>query len=79
MTQALFALVVLAMGPAIPPQAGQAPNGELNEKWRGSISGNEMPQCTDAAESCWQRNRRDDFVIVTIGSDNIVVPPGGEE
>ena len=27
-----------------PPQVGQAPNGELNEKWRGSSSGSEMPQ-----------------------------------
>src|ERR1700694_6056842 len=26
-----------------PPQAGHAPNGELNEKWRGSSSGSEMP------------------------------------
>jgi peptidoglycan-associated lipoprotein len=41
--------------------------------------GEERPVCTEHDESCWQRNRRDDFVIVTIGSDNIVVPPGGEE
>ena len=41
--------------------------------------GEERPVCTDHNEDCWQRNRRDDFVIVTIGSDNIVVPPGGEE
>src|SRR5215207_6247226 len=27
-----------------PPQVGQAPNGELNEKWRGSSSGIEIPQ-----------------------------------
>jgi hypothetical protein len=27
-----------------PPQSGHAPNGELNEKWRGSSSGSEMPQ-----------------------------------
>ncbi len=40
--------------------------------------GEERPVCTEHDESCWQRNRRDDFVIVTIGSDNIVVPPGGE-
>jgi hypothetical protein len=26
------------------PQVVQAPNGELNEKWRGSSSGMEMPQ-----------------------------------
>ena len=26
-----------------PPQAGQAPNGELKEKCRGSSSGSEMP------------------------------------
>lgn len=41
--------------------------------------GEERPVCTDHNEDCWQRNRRDDFVIVTIGSDNIVVPSGGEE
>jgi peptidoglycan-associated lipoprotein len=41
--------------------------------------GEERPVCTDHNEDCWQRNRRDDFVIVTIGSDTIVVPPGGEE
>ena len=27
-----------------PPHDGQAPNGELKEKWRGSSSGSEMPQ-----------------------------------
>jgi peptidoglycan-associated lipoprotein len=41
--------------------------------------GEERPVCTDHNEDCWQRNRRDDFVIVTIGADNIVVPPGGED
>jgi peptidoglycan-associated lipoprotein len=40
--------------------------------------GEERPVCTEHDESCWQRNRRDDFVIVTVGSDAIVVPPGGE-
>lgn len=41
--------------------------------------GEERPVCTEHNEDCWQRNRRDDFVIVTIGSDNIVVPPAGQE
>lgn len=41
--------------------------------------GEERPVCTDHNEDCWQRNRRDDFVIVTIGADNIVVPSGGDE
>ena len=41
--------------------------------------GEERPVCTEHDEACWQQNRRDDFVIVTIGSDNIVVPPGGED
>jgi len=41
--------------------------------------GEERPVCTESNEDCWQRNRRDDFVIVTIGSDTIVVPPGMEE
>ncbi len=41
--------------------------------------GEERPVCTEHDETCWQRNRRDDFVIVTIGSDTIVVPAGGEE
>ncbi|MBA2707947.1 MAG: peptidoglycan-associated lipoprotein Pal [Gemmatimonadaceae bacterium] len=41
--------------------------------------GEERPVCTESNEDCWQRNRRDDFVIVTVGSDAIVVPPGGEE
>jgi peptidoglycan-associated lipoprotein len=40
--------------------------------------GEERPVCTDHNEDCWQRNRRDDFVIVTIGSDRIVAPPGRE-
>jgi peptidoglycan-associated lipoprotein len=37
--------------------------------------GEERPVCTEHNETCWQQNRRDDFRIVTIGSDNIVVPP----
>ena len=37
--------------------------------------GEERPVCTTHDETCWQQNRRDDFVIVTIGSDKIVVPP----
>ena len=41
--------------------------------------GEERPICTEHDESCWQRNRRDDFVIVTIGSATIVVPAGMEE
>ncbi|HUQ18553.1 MAG TPA: peptidoglycan-associated lipoprotein Pal [Gemmatimonadaceae bacterium] len=41
--------------------------------------GEERPVCTEHNEDCWQRNRRDDFVIVTVGSANIVVPPGQEE
>ena len=40
--------------------------------------GEEKPVCTEHDESCWQRNRRDDFVIVTVGADMIVVPPGSE-
>ena len=41
--------------------------------------GEERPICTEHDESCWQRNRRDDFVIVTMGGASIVVPPGMEE
>lgn len=41
--------------------------------------GEERPVCTESNEDCWQRNRRDDFVIVTVGSDAIVVPPGMNE
>ncbi|HVD60198.1 MAG TPA: peptidoglycan-associated lipoprotein Pal [Gemmatimonadaceae bacterium] len=41
--------------------------------------GEERPVCTDHNEECWQKNRRDDFVIVTMGSGPIVVPPGQEE
>jgi peptidoglycan-associated lipoprotein len=41
--------------------------------------GEERPVCTDHNEDCWQKNRRDDFVIVTGGSATIVVPPGQEE
>src|SRR5215210_7216670 len=37
--------------------------------------GEERPVCTEHNEACWQQNRRDDFRIVTIGSDMIVVPP----
>ncbi|MFL5611258.1 MAG: peptidoglycan-associated lipoprotein Pal, partial [Gemmatimonadaceae bacterium] len=37
--------------------------------------GEERPVCTEHNETCWQQNRRDDFRIVTIGSDRIVVPP----
>ncbi len=37
--------------------------------------GEERPVCTEHNEACWQHNRRDDFRIVTIGSDKIVVPP----
>ncbi len=37
--------------------------------------GEERPACTEHNETCWQQNRRDDFRIVTIGSDNTVVPP----
>ncbi|MEJ7759665.1 MAG: peptidoglycan-associated lipoprotein Pal [Gemmatimonadaceae bacterium] len=41
--------------------------------------GEERPVCTESNEDCWQRNRRDDFVIVTVGSDAIVIPPGTNE
>lgn len=41
--------------------------------------GEERPVCTESNEDCWQRNRRDDFVIVTVGSDMMVVPPGMNE
>jgi peptidoglycan-associated lipoprotein len=27
--------------------------------------GKEKPSCTESAESCWQKNRRDDFAVVT--------------
>ena len=37
--------------------------------------GEERPVCTEHNEACWQQNRRDDFRIVTIGSDKIVIPP----
>jgi peptidoglycan-associated lipoprotein len=37
--------------------------------------GEERPVCTEHNEACWQQNRRDDFRIVTIGSDRIIVPP----
>ncbi|HJQ10086.1 MAG TPA: peptidoglycan-associated lipoprotein Pal [Gemmatimonadaceae bacterium] len=37
--------------------------------------GEERPVCTEHNEACWQQNRRDDFRIVTIGSDRIMVPP----
>jgi len=37
--------------------------------------GEERPVCTEHNEACWQQNRRDDFRIVTVGSDMIVVPP----
>jgi peptidoglycan-associated lipoprotein len=37
--------------------------------------GEERPVCTEHNEACWQQNRRDDFRIVTIGSDRIVIPP----
>ncbi|MDP9203712.1 MAG: peptidoglycan-associated lipoprotein Pal, partial [Gemmatimonadota bacterium] len=33
--------------------------------------GEERPVCTEHNEACWQQNRRDDFRIVTIGSDRI--------
>lgn len=37
--------------------------------------GEERPICTEHNEACWQQNRRDDFRIVTIGSDRIMIPP----
>ncbi|MBA3645601.1 MAG: peptidoglycan-associated lipoprotein Pal [Gemmatimonadaceae bacterium] len=36
--------------------------------------GEERPVCTEHNETCWQQNRRDDFRIVTVGSDMIMVP-----
>ena len=36
--------------------------------------GEERPVCTEHNEACWQQNRRDDFRIVTIGSDRIIIP-----
>lgn len=36
--------------------------------------GEERPVCREHDESCWQQNRRDDFIIITIGSDNIKPP-----
>jgi len=41
--------------------------------------GEERPVCTEHGEPCWQQNRRDDFIIVTIGADNIVAPPPGNQ
>jgi peptidoglycan-associated lipoprotein len=35
--------------------------------------GEEQPTCTDHDESCWSRNRRDEFAI-TAGGDNLTVP-----
>lgn len=37
--------------------------------------GEERPVCQEHDESCWSRNRRDEFVIVA-GGDNIVAPRG---
>jgi peptidoglycan-associated lipoprotein len=37
--------------------------------------GEERPVCTEHNEACWQQNRRDDFRIVTVGSDRINAPP----
>lgn len=39
--------------------------------------GEERPVCTDKTEECWQRNRRDDFVIVTVGGNGSIVIPAG--
>lgn len=35
--------------------------------------GEERPVCQDHAESCWQQNRRDEFVIV-VGDDRLLAP-----
>ena len=81
------------MSPAVAPEsrgamsqplvaAGQGEHQADNDQRcrdRRQEGGEHNAHCTDHNEDCWQRNRRDDFVIVTIGSDNIVVPSGGEE
>jgi peptidoglycan-associated lipoprotein len=38
--------------------------------------GVERPVCQEHAESCWSRNRRDEFVVTAGGSS---LRPGGEE
>jgi peptidoglycan-associated lipoprotein len=37
--------------------------------------GEERPICTEHNEPCWQQNRRDDFIIVTIGGDGVIRVP----
>lgn len=37
-------------------------------------NGEEKPKCTEATEDCYQQNRRDDFFIITVGSDSIKAP-----
>ena len=37
--------------------------------------GEERPVCTEHNEPCWQQNRRDDFIIVTIGGDGVIRVP----
>ena len=38
--------------------------GTPGDKLRTISYGKERPQCTESNESCWQRNRRDHFVLV---------------
>ena len=38
-----------------------------------SSNGEERPVCQEHQESCWQQNRRDEFVIVA-GGDALVAP-----
>jgi len=37
--------------------------------------GEERPICTEHNEACWQQNRRDDFIIVTVGGDGTIRTP----
>ncbi len=37
--------------------------------------GEERPVCAEHNEACWQQNRRDDFIIVTIGGDGVIRNP----
>jgi outer membrane protein OmpA-like peptidoglycan-associated protein len=37
--------------------------------------GEERPVCSGHNEDCWQQNRRDDFIIVTVGGDGVIRTP----
>jgi peptidoglycan-associated lipoprotein len=49
--------------------------GIAGDRFDLASHGEERPVCSGHNEDCWQQNRRDDFIIVTVGGDGVIRAP----